>query len=131
MESFLYSPLSIHQLAIYNCHNRTHRRRSNSRPNNCRRVHASVLAPVHDYISFLSNRFRKFSMSPVILRLWKLLHRLVPGRRCRPPKPQHIGLCQGRTKNLFLFFNLKMLFYVIGEILVSLRFISSGIELSW
>ena len=44
MESFLYSPLPINQLAIYNCHNRTHRRRRNSRPHNRRRVHAPVLA---------------------------------------------------------------------------------------
>ena len=46
MESFLYSPLSIHQLAIYNCHNRTHRRSRNPRSHDRRRIHIPVLDPI-------------------------------------------------------------------------------------
>ena len=42
----LSAPLSIHHLTIYHCHQRAYRRRGNSRPHDCRRVHAPVLAPV-------------------------------------------------------------------------------------
>ena len=42
----LYPPLPIHHLTINHRHNRAYCRSNNPRPNNGRRVHASVLAPV-------------------------------------------------------------------------------------